>query len=209
MADAIKPHDFADGETIDALRQNENFDALFDWISNEAMHRDASTAFDAFPTAPGAGAVPSDDAELANKLYVDSMSNAVYAKAPEQSDASGSFDTLHQITGFSQQGEARGATVSSGGITLTSEGLWICGGTANWGSNGNGKRRLRFYKNGSSTEFGKIESAEDYSTVGEGFRITLVAPFIVSSNTVISLWAAQNSGSTLDVTTDLWAFKVI
>lgn len=42
MGNLIKPHTFADGESVDALRQNENFDAVVDWINDEAMHRDAS-----------------------------------------------------------------------------------------------------------------------------------------------------------------------
>lgn len=71
MGAPIRPNTFADGEFIDALRVNEDLDELYAWAGQEPMMRDGSTNFSALPSGPGGGAIPGDDAQLANKLYVD------------------------------------------------------------------------------------------------------------------------------------------
>lgn len=77
MSNPIRPNSMADGETIDALRINEDFDTIYDWASTDAMHRDGSTDLSALPSGPGGGVVPTQDAQLANKLYVDNAVDAV------------------------------------------------------------------------------------------------------------------------------------
>lgn len=71
MANPIRPNTLADGQTIDALRFNEDFDTIYAWAVNEAMHRDGSTAFAVLPSGPGGGALPTQSAQVTNKLYVD------------------------------------------------------------------------------------------------------------------------------------------
>lgn len=70
MGNAIRPNSFADGQTIDARRVNEDLNTLYEWIRTDAMHRDGSTAFAALPSGPS-GALPAQPQQLVNKQYVD------------------------------------------------------------------------------------------------------------------------------------------
>lgn len=86
MADPTRPNSFADGQVIDALRMNQDFDAIYDWAKNQAMHKDGTKPFTALPSGPGGGAVPVSDAQLANKLYVD---NAIAGLDPSGTGGTG------------------------------------------------------------------------------------------------------------------------
>jgi hypothetical protein len=69
MANPVKPYTFVEDTDIIDDEVNANFDALFDWIRDQAIHADASKAFSAIPSGPSQN--PTTNNQLTRKKYVD------------------------------------------------------------------------------------------------------------------------------------------
>lgn len=85
MANPTSMNSFTNGTTAEASSVNANFDALYNWAVNQAIHKDGSKTFTALPNGPAGGAVPTTDVQLANKLYVDTMRNDIHLTSWEGS----------------------------------------------------------------------------------------------------------------------------
>lgn len=166
MANAVRPNTFVDSEVIDALRMNEDFDTLYTWISAQAMHRDGTVAFELLPSGPGGGSLPTQDQQLANKLYVDNQTTAATAAAlatvnparrdtksdspsiPDSSETPITFET----TTFQQGGAGEIPTKGGSTFTIKKAGLYLVQAGVDLSTGGVSGRhvQLRLNKNGSA-----------------------------------------------------------
>lgn len=119
MADPVKPYTFVADDDAVADEVNANFDALFDWVSTGAIHKDATKAFTAIPSGPATN--PTTDNQFTRKKYVDDQLTA--SAAAIEADLDTTLDARPKLIAAkysTSDGTSIGQTfVSPSGLSIT------------------------------------------------------------------------------------------
>lgn len=119
MATPSVTYTFAPHTLIKASEANTNFQDIIDFLTNEVIQKDASTAFTVTPSGPAVD--PTTDNQFARKKYVDDKVDAVVDGINFQTEIRGRVLGKRVASSLSSQ-SSRQVTVPMPGVTSN----WFC-----------------------------------------------------------------------------------
>lgn len=199
MADIEKPYTFTDGEDSSAVEVNADFDTLYTWVNEAAVHADGTAPFTALPSAPS-GTVPTADGHLMTLGQLNARIGqfaimGTIASIPSDADALNTGQV--QITNWSTLGTPRGFSLVAGVPTFSRGGVWVITASAGFASATAGQRRFEVLIGGGLVVGKSFTPTSNSAGLGNTDSVSKPFDFGATTNKTFQGYLNQNSGAAL------------